>query len=104
MKWIQCTASVEGTGTDFQLDSRLMIVRCGMNFEENLNKNVPGLYYFVWEDAHFRQLLLISEKHSEVKDTACVDACPVDVINPRKDEPDYSIADQFYFFPDDCIE
>lgn len=47
---------------------------------------------------------VIAEPCIGVKDTACVDACPVDVIHPRNDEADYSSADQLYIFPDDCID
>lgn len=38
-----------------------------------------------------------------VKDTACVDACPVDAIHPRKNEAGFADATQLYIFPDDCI-
>ena len=32
---------------------------------------------------------VIAEPCIGVKDTACVDACPVDCIHPRKDEADF---------------
>ena len=32
---------------------------------------------------------VIAEPCIEVKDMACVDACPVDCIHPRKDEADF---------------
>lgn len=38
-----------------------------------------------------------------VKDTACVDACPVDCIHPRRDEPRYAEAQQLNIDPDNCI-
>lgn len=47
---------------------------------------------------------VIAEPCIGVKDTACVDVCPVDVIHPGKDEPGYSAAGQLYIFPDDCID
>jgi len=37
------------------------------------------------------------------KDTACVDACPVDCIHPRKDEAGFAAAPQLYIDPDNCI-
>src|SRR5215475_12335102 len=37
------------------------------------------------------------------KDTACVDACPVDCIHPRKDEARFAEALQLYIDPDNCI-
>ena len=59
-----CTACFEGADDEFHLDSRLMIVRCGLNFSERLKKNIPDTYYFVLEDGRFRQLLFISGKQS----------------------------------------
>ena len=47
---------------------------------------------------------VIAEPCIGVKDTACVDACPVDVIHPRKDEVDYAAIEQLYIFPNDCID
>jgi ferredoxin len=39
-----------------------------------------------------------------VKDTACVDACPVDCIHPRRDEASFAAeAPQLYIDPDRCI-
>ena len=39
-----------------------------------------------------------------VKDTACVEVCPVDCIHPRKDEPEYENAEQLYINPNECID
>jgi len=39
-----------------------------------------------------------------VKDTACVVVCPVDVIHPTKDEPDFAAAEQLYVEPTACID
>jgi ferredoxin len=39
-----------------------------------------------------------------VKDTACVEVCPVDCIHPRKDEPEYESAEQLYINPNECID
>jgi len=39
-----------------------------------------------------------------VKDTSCVDVCPVDCIHPRKDEPDFAKVDMLYIDPDICID
>lgn len=38
-----------------------------------------------------------------VKDTACVDACPVDAIHPRPDEPDFGAVNQLYIHSENCI-
>jgi ferredoxin len=47
---------------------------------------------------------VITEPCINVKDTACVDVCPVDCIHPRKDEPDFATAPQLYINPDECID
>jgi len=39
-----------------------------------------------------------------VKDTACVDACPVDVIHPGPSEADFAAAEQLYILGGDCID
>ena len=46
---------------------------------------------------------VITEPCISVKDTACVDACPVDCIHPRKDEVAFTAAPQLYFDPENCI-
>ncbi|MGH9482797.1 MAG: 4Fe-4S dicluster domain-containing protein [Terriglobales bacterium] len=47
---------------------------------------------------------IIAEPCIGVKDTACVDACPVDCIHPRKDEADFAGATQLFIAPDECID
>ncbi len=47
---------------------------------------------------------IIAEPCINVKDTACVDVCPVDCIHPRKDESDFAEAAQLYINPDECID
>jgi NAD-dependent dihydropyrimidine dehydrogenase PreA subunit len=47
---------------------------------------------------------VIAEPCINVKDTACVDACPVDVIHPRRDEPQFAAVSQLYIYPNDCID
>ena len=39
-----------------------------------------------------------------LKDTACVDVCPVDCIHPRKDEAGFDAAEMLYIHPDECID
>jgi len=45
---------------------------------------------------------VIAEPCINVKDTACVDACPVDCIHPRKNEDDFAAAVQLYIDPVEC--
>ena len=47
---------------------------------------------------------VIAEPCINVKDTACVDACPVDCIHPRKDEADFAEAELLYIHPIECID
>ncbi len=47
---------------------------------------------------------IICEPCIGVKDTACVEVCPVDCIHPRKDEPEYEKAEQLYINPTTCID
>ncbi len=39
-----------------------------------------------------------------IKDELCVDACPVDCIHPKKDEPAFETATQLYIDPNGCID
>lgn len=39
-----------------------------------------------------------------IKDELCVDACPVDCIHPKKDEPAFEAATQLYIDPSGCID
>ncbi len=47
---------------------------------------------------------VIAEPCIGVKDTACVEMCPIDCIHPRKDEPGYQTEEMLYIHPDDCID
>src|SRR5215467_2268520 len=47
---------------------------------------------------------VIAEPCIGTKDTACVDACPVDCIHPKKDEPAYADSELLYIDPVECID
>lgn len=47
---------------------------------------------------------VIAEPCIGTKDTACVDACPVDCIHPKKDEADFEATDQLFIDPVECID
>jgi NAD-dependent dihydropyrimidine dehydrogenase PreA subunit len=47
---------------------------------------------------------VIAEPCIGVKDTACVDACPVDCIHPKKDDPGFEQASQLFIDPAECID
>ena len=38
------------------------------------------------------------------KDTACVDACPVDCIHPKKDEEGFEESEMLFIHPEECID
>ncbi len=46
---------------------------------------------------------VIAEPCIGVKDTACVDACPVDCIHPRSDEGLFAESPQLYIDAEHCI-
>ena len=47
---------------------------------------------------------VIAEPCINTKDTACVDACPVDCIHPKKDAPEFGSHDMLYIDPVECID
>ncbi len=47
---------------------------------------------------------VIAEPCIGTKDTACVDACPVDCIHPKKDEDGYDASNQLFIDPQECID
>ncbi len=47
---------------------------------------------------------VITEPCINVKDTACVNVCPVDCIHPAKAESDFEKVVQLYIDPDTCID
>jgi hypothetical protein len=51
-----CQSSYEGSGVEVRPDSRLMIVRCGLNYDLRSQRNVPDVYYFVLEGEGFRKV------------------------------------------------
>ena len=61
-RWIMSPGLFEGSDVEFRLNSRLLIVKGGINYSEQLKANVPDVYYFLWEESRFRQVLFISGK------------------------------------------
>ena len=47
---------------------------------------------------------VIAEPCIGVKDTACVDACPVDCIHPKKEDARFPFEQQLYIDPVECID
>ena len=47
---------------------------------------------------------VIAEPCIGTKDAACVDACPVDCIHPKKDEPNFAELNMIYIDPVECID
>jgi ferredoxin len=52
----------------------------------------------------YKVAYVIAEPCIGTKDTACVDACPVDCIHPKKDEADFANVTQLYIDPVECID
>lgn len=38
------------------------------------------------------------------KDKLCIEACPVDCIHPKEDEPKFEEVPQLYIHPEECID
>ena len=47
---------------------------------------------------------VIAEPCIGTKDTACVDACPVDCIHPKKDRQEFAEEEMIYIDPVECID
>jgi NAD-dependent dihydropyrimidine dehydrogenase PreA subunit len=47
---------------------------------------------------------VIAEPCIGTKDTACVDACPVDCIHPKKDSEKHAAETMLYIDPVECID
>ena len=47
---------------------------------------------------------VIAEPCIGTKDTASVDACPVDCIHPKKDSPAHAEEEMLYIDPVECID
>ena len=47
---------------------------------------------------------VISEPCIGVKDASCVEVCPVDCIHPTPDESEWTLHQQLYIDPDECID
>jgi NAD-dependent dihydropyrimidine dehydrogenase PreA subunit len=47
---------------------------------------------------------VIAEPCIGTKDSACVDACPVDCIHPKKDAEKHAGVDQLFIDPVECID
>jgi NAD-dependent dihydropyrimidine dehydrogenase PreA subunit len=62
--------------------------------------------YFRFERSReiVKMAYVIAEPCIGTKDAACVDACPVDCIHPKKDEAGFAEADQLFIDPVECID
>lgn len=47
---------------------------------------------------------VIAEPCIGTKDTTCLDACPVDCIQPKRGEDDFVTESQLYIDPVECID
>jgi NAD-dependent dihydropyrimidine dehydrogenase PreA subunit len=47
---------------------------------------------------------VIAEPCIGTKDSACVDACPVDCIHPKKEDPRFEAVEMLYIDPVECID
>ena len=47
---------------------------------------------------------VIAEPCIDIKDTACVEVCPVDCIHPKKDAAEFAGVKKLYIDPETCID
>ena len=59
-RWMGCVSCFDNTDEEFRVDSRLMIVRCGLHYSERFHTNIPDTYYFLWDGSRFQKLLFVS--------------------------------------------
>ena len=52
-----CQSAYDGSGVEYRLDSTLMIVKCGLNYIERLDKNVPDAHYFFLSSDRFIEIM-----------------------------------------------
>jgi NAD-dependent dihydropyrimidine dehydrogenase PreA subunit len=64
----------------------------------------PSVVFICTWDNLNAMAYVIAEPCIGTKDTACVDACPVDCIHPKKDEPNHAEAELLYIDPIECID
>ncbi len=55
-----CQSAYENSGVDVRVNSRLLVLRCGLNFSEHLQTNIPDAYYFVWQGERFDRVLHVA--------------------------------------------
>jgi ferredoxin len=61
-------------------------------------------WHSTFEETHTFMTYVIAEPCINTKDTACVDACPVDCIHPKKDDPKHAAEPLLYIDPVECID
>ena len=57
MQFSICQSAYENSGVDFRVNSRLLVLRCGLNYSERQRTNIPDTYYFVREGEGFNEIL-----------------------------------------------
>jgi NAD-dependent dihydropyrimidine dehydrogenase PreA subunit len=78
-----------------------------VEFRSHYALSIPAVQFgFTYSPSGDRYFMtyVIAEPCIGTKDTACVDACPVDCIHPKKDEAKYSDTDQLFIDPVECID
>jgi hypothetical protein len=62
-RWAICSALFDDNPIEYRVNSRLMIIRCGWNYDA-AGVNHPDVYYLLWEGNRFRELLHIKPPRS----------------------------------------
>jgi hypothetical protein len=56
MHFSVCQSAFENSGVDFRVNSRLLVLRCGLNYSERTGTNIPDTYYYLWEGERYKRL------------------------------------------------
>jgi len=87
---------------------RIAGIPAWQNLTRGRRVSVWVVCYYQRRESVSRRILqmayVIAEPCIGTKDTACVDACPVDCIHPKKDEDGFAESDQLFIDPVECID
>jgi len=96
-----CEENFAGSGGGLRRSAKVLLELCPEN-------TLGGHCERGWLFRKLREIgtmaYVIAEPCIGTKDAACVDACPVDCIHPKKDEAGYAEADQLFIDPVECID
>ncbi len=95
------TFPLDGTKNSTRINSRLTDFRLEQREFDSARKLTLNAAF---SERRIDMAFIICEPCIGTKDTACVDACPVDCIHPRSDEDNFDDEQQLFIDPEECID